>query len=123
EDVTRAAELAVINEYAVGARAIGERGNREVLDIYEETFKRRQDKATSGSSGRNGRVGAAGRGSPAAVIDGKNLRWRIEHAQHLNAADIPRFAQLGVIASMQGIHATSDAPFVLARLGDRKSVV
>src|SRR5205823_915597 len=49
------------------------------------------------------------------------LRWRIEHAQHLNAADIPRFAQLGVIASMQGIHATSDAPFVLARLGPKRA--
>jgi len=50
-------------------------------------------------------------------LDGKALRWRIEHAQHINAADIPRFGKLGVIASMQGIHATSDAPYVLARLG------
>lgn len=121
EDVTRAAELAVINDYQLCVHAIGDRGNREVLDIYEETFKRHQDKATSSSSGRNARVSAAGRGSPAAVIDGKNLRWRIEHAQHLNAADIPRFAQLGVIASMQGIHATSDAPFVLARLGPKRA--
>jgi len=54
-------------------------------------------------------------------MNGKNLRWRIEHAQHLNFADIPRFAQLGVIASMQGIHATSDAPFVLARLGRKRA--
>ena len=47
----------------------------------------------------------------------KDLRWRVEHAQHLSAADIPRFGKLGVIASMQGIHCTSDAPYVLARLG------
>lgn len=93
EDVHRAAELAVMNDYQVCVHAIGDRGNREVLNIYEETFKRHPEK------------------------DGRQLRWRIEHAQHLNAADIPRFAQLGVIASMQGIHATSDAPYVLARLG------
>jgi predicted amidohydrolase YtcJ len=46
---------------------------------------------------------------------------RIEHAQHLDPADIPRFGRLGIIASMQGIHATSDAPFVLARLGEGRA--
>jgi len=97
EDVRRSAELAVINDYQVCVHAIGDRGNREVLDIYEETFKRHPDR------------------------NGKLLRWRIEHAQHLNAGDIPRFGQLGVIASMQGIHATSDAPFVLARLGPKRA--
>ena len=49
------------------------------------------------------------------------LRWRIEHAQHLNPADIPRFGELGVIASMQGCHATSDGPFVVTRLGKRRA--
>src|SRR6185436_20927099 len=44
-----------------------------------------------------------------------------EHAQHISAADIPRFGQLGVIAAMQGIHATSDAPYVLARLGPKRA--
>jgi predicted amidohydrolase YtcJ len=97
EDVRRSAELAVINDYQVCVHAIGDRGNREVLDIFEETFKRHPDK------------------------DGKLLRWRIEHAQHISARDIPRFGQLGVIASMQGIHATSDAPFVLARLGPKRA--
>ena len=58
---------------------------------------------------------------PPAYPDKTNLRWRIEHAQHLNAADIPRFAQLGVIAAMQGIHCTSDAPYVLARLGPKRA--
>ncbi|MEZ4920147.1 MAG: amidohydrolase [Saprospiraceae bacterium] len=68
--------------------AIGDRGNRETLNIFE----------------KNG----AGSG---------DLRWRIEHAQHLDSLDILRFSQLGVIASMQAIHCTSDAPFVVKRLG------
>ncbi len=71
--------------------AIGDRGNREVLDIYRD------------------------------VIGDENLRWRIEHAQHLNPDDIPRFAQQNVIASMQGVHCTSDAPFVVKRLGERRA--
>jgi predicted amidohydrolase YtcJ len=49
------------------------------------------------------------------------LRWRVEHAQHIDPADIPRFGQLGVIPAMQGIHATSDAPYVLARLGAKRA--
>src|SRR5438067_4418145 len=77
----------------MAVHAIGDRGNREVLNLYEEAFREHPEKRS------------------------RELRWRIEHAQHLNAADIPRFGRLGVIASMQGIHATSDAPFVLARLG------
>jgi predicted amidohydrolase YtcJ len=56
-----------------------------------------------------------------ANLDKKDVRWRIEHAQHLSLADIPRFGRLGVIASMQGIHCTSDAVFVPARLGARRS--
>ncbi len=51
----------------------------------------------------------------------KDLRWRIEHAQHLDPADMPRFKQLGVIASMQGVHCTSDAPFVEKRLGEERA--
>jgi len=53
--------------------------------------------------------------------DLKDLRWRVEHAQHIDPADIPRFGQLGVIAAMQGIHATSDAPYVFARLGPQRA--
>jgi hypothetical protein len=71
--------------------AIGDRANREVLNIFEKT-------------------------APAG-----GLRWRIEHAQHLNPLDIPRFHQLGVIASMQAIHCTSDAPFVVKRLGETRA--
>lgn len=97
ENVRRVAELAIQHDYQLAVHAIGDRGNRETLNIYEETFKRHPEK------------------------NGKQLRWRIEHAQHISAADIPRFGQLGVIASMEGIHCTSDAPYVLARLGPRRA--
>jgi predicted amidohydrolase YtcJ len=97
DDVRMIAELAIKNDYQMAIHAIGDRGNREVLNIYEETFRKHPEK------------------------NSRELRWRIEHAQHLNAADIPRFGRLGVIASMQGIHATSDAPFVLARLGPNRA--
>jgi predicted amidohydrolase YtcJ len=86
------ARLAMDRNYQLAVHAIGDRANREVLDIYEEAFR---------NSGKNGR----------------ELRWRIEHAQHLSASDIPRFGRLGVVASMQTAHCTSDAVFVPARLG------
>jgi predicted amidohydrolase YtcJ len=97
ENVRKVAEIAIANTYQLAVHAIGDRGNRETLNIYEETFKKHPEK------------------------NGKALRWRIEHAQHLSAADIPRFGQLGVIASMEGIHCTSDAPYVLARLGPKRA--
>ena len=90
-DIARTAQLALQHGYQLCVHAIGDRANREVLDIYERTFSQHPE--------------------------GKSLRWRIEHAQHLSARDIPRFSQLGVIAAMQGIHCTSDAPYVLLRLG------
>ncbi len=96
ESVKATAQLAIDHDYQLCIHAIGDRANREVLDIYEEAFKKNNK-------------------------DGKDLRWRIEHAQHLSLADIPRFGQLGVIASMQAIHATSDAPYVLARLGPKRA--
>lgn len=49
------------------------------------------------------------------------MRWRIEHAQHLNEKDIPRFGRLGVIAAMQPVHCTSDAVFVPKRLGNQRA--
>ena len=93
--VEETARLAMANGYQLCVHAIGDRANREVLDIFAVAFKANPDK--------------------------KDVRGRIEHAQHLNPADIPRFGQLGVIASMQGIHCTSDAVFVPARLGARRS--
>jgi predicted amidohydrolase YtcJ len=94
-EVEGAAQIALDTGVQLCVHAIGDRANRQVLDIYEAAFRSRPD--------------------------AKDLRWRIEHAQHINAADIPRFGQLGVIASMQGIHATSDAPFVVARLGPARA--
>ncbi len=94
EEVRALAALAASNGVQLGVHAIGDRANREVLDIFEATFK----------------------ANPAV----KDWRWRIEHAQHLAVSDIPRFGQLGIIASMQGIHATSDAPYVRARLGEQR---
>jgi len=96
ESATRTAQIALEHGFQLCIHAIGDRANREVLDIYEKTFT---------AAGRNGR----------------DLRWRIEHAQHINPADVPRFGRLGVIASMQGIHATSDAPYVLQRLGEDRA--
>lgn len=76
--------------------AIGDRGNREVLDAYARVLAR----------------------TPA----GADLRWRIEHAQVLTPADLPRLARLGVIASMQPTHATSDMPWAETRVGAQRIV-
>ena len=93
-EIAETAKLALEHGYQLCVHAIGDRANRETLNIFEEAFKGR---------------------------DGRSLRWRVEHAQHLNAADVPRFGKLGVIASMQGVHCTSDAPYVLARLGPKRA--
>lgn len=77
--------------------AIGDRGNREVLNIFEKALSSDPKPANP------------------------DFRWRIEHSQHLDPQDIPRFHQLGVIASMQAIHCTSDAPFVVKRLGEERA--
>ena len=95
EDIRRTAELAIEHGYQLAVHAIGDRANRETLDLYEQEFRRHPDQ--------------------------RDRRWRIEHAQHLSSADIPRFAKLGVIAAMQGIHCTSDGPFVILRLGPKRA--
>jgi len=91
EDVTETAQIAMVSSLQLCVHAIGDRANREVLNIYEKSLS----------------------GQP----DDFDARWRIEHAQHLHPSDVPRFGEMGVIASMQGIHCTSDAPWVYARLG------
>ncbi len=95
EEVTNVADLSIQHNMQLCVHAIGDRANREVLDIFGNTFEKNSDK--------------------------KDLRWRIEHAQHVDIEDIPRFKELGVIASMQGIHCTSDAPFVEKRLGEDRA--
>lgn len=95
EEIENMAQLAMDKGMQMCVHAIGDRGNREVINIYEKKFNTHPD-----------------------LVD---LRWRVEHAQHLNPSDMPRFKQLGIIASMQGIHCTSDAPFVVKRLGEERS--
>jgi hypothetical protein len=95
EGVYETAQLAMDNGFQLGVHAIGDRGNRVVFDIYQEQFADNPDQ--------------------------DDLRWRIEHAQHLHPDDIPRFGVMGVIASMQGVHATSDGPWLAARLGDERA--
>jgi predicted amidohydrolase YtcJ len=77
----------------VATHAIGDRGNRIVLDTYERV------------------LGDDAKG---------DHRWRVEHAQIVSPEDIPRFAPLGVIASMQPTHATSDMPWAGDRLGNER---
>jgi predicted amidohydrolase YtcJ len=95
EDIRQTAEIAIANGFQLCVHAIGDRANRETLNLYESVFREHPDQ--------------------------HGLRWRIEHAQHLNPADIPRFVKLGVIAAMQGIHCTSDAPYVIPRLGPKRA--
>ncbi|MGH8215226.1 MAG: amidohydrolase [Rhodanobacteraceae bacterium] len=94
-DLSQIARIAARDGFQVSIHAIGDRANREVLDMYQKIFEEDPDAHA--------------------------LRWRIEHAQHLNPTDIPRFAGLGVIASMQSIHACSDAPMVVPRLGEQRA--
>jgi predicted amidohydrolase YtcJ len=87
EEITRSA---LTRGFQVCVHAIGDRANRTVLDRFQSAL---------------------------AAVPAPDPRLRIEHAQIVSPADIPRFGKLGVIASMQPIHATSDMPWVAARLG------
>ena len=93
EDITNMGRIALDNNMQFCVHAIGDRANRETLDIIEKLAPNKSD----------------------------DLRWRIEHSQHLHPDDIARFGQLGAIASMQGIHCTSDAPYVEKRLGRQRA--
>lgn len=95
ETMRETARLALENDFQLCTHAIGDRANRETLNIYEEAFRQYPEK--------------------------RGLRWRIEHAQHLHPDDIPRFGKLGVIASMQGIHCTSDGPWVIKKIGEKRA--
>ncbi|MEM6646211.1 MAG: amidohydrolase [Bacteroidota bacterium] len=95
-DLANLAQVALENDVQLNIHAIGDRANREVLDLYERTFAANTDTTD-------------------------DLRWRVEHAQHLHPDDITRFAELGVIPAMQGVHATSDGPWIPRRLGDQRA--
>ena len=95
-DVLReTARIAIENDFQLCVHAIEDRANFEVLNVFEQTFREHPE--------------------------AKDLRWRIEHAQHLQPGDIPRFSNLGVIASMQGVHCTSDGSWVPDRLGEKRA--
>jgi hypothetical protein len=89
------AKLAAQHGFQMCVHAIGDRAVRETLDLYERVLARR--------------------------ADASRLRWRIEHAQNVAPSDLRRFASVGVIAAMQGIHCVSDAPWVVERLGEARA--
>jgi len=94
-EIRRSAELAAQHGYQMAIQGIGDRAVRELLDIYEDVFAR---------------YPAQG-----------DFRWRIEHCQVIHPDDLPRFAELGVIASVRGVFATSDGPWVIDRLGEERA--
>jgi predicted amidohydrolase YtcJ len=93
EQLERQAREAAVHGFQVCVHAIGDRANTLVLDIFEKVLAERP---------------------------GWDHRFRVEHAQVLTAADIPRFRQLGVIPSMQPMHCVSDMRWAGARLGPER---
>lgn len=94
--IMRVTEQGTKNGFQICTHCIGDRANHEVLDMYEIVLK-----------------------SDTAMV---NPRFRIEHAQHIAPDDIPRFGQLGVIPSMQAIHMSSDRPWAIDRLGEKRII-
>ncbi|MFC1575918.1 amidohydrolase, partial [Gemmatimonadota bacterium] len=90
-DIQRSAELAAEHGYQMAIQGIGDRAVRELLDIYEGVFRENPDLS--------------------------DFRWRIEHCQVIHPDDLLRFSELDVIASVRGVFATSDGPWVVTRLG------
>ncbi|WP_336514449.1 amidohydrolase [Pollutibacter soli] len=93
-ELKKIAAFAWKNNLQLCVHAIGDKANRKTIDIFE---------------------------SQISIAPSRDHRWRIEHAQHVNPLEIPRFKSNHIIASMQGIHCTSDAPFVLKRLGAERA--
>lgn len=96
DTVLATARMALANGFQLCTHAIGDRANREVLNQYEKAFTEKPEL--------------------------RDHRFRIEHAQHIDPADIPRFSQLGVIPAMQAIHMSSDRPWAIQRLGEQRIV-
>jgi predicted amidohydrolase YtcJ len=95
DTVLKISRAALKYGFQVCSHAIGDRANKEILDRYESAFNE----------------------NPAQAND---HRYRIEHAQHLQPSDIPRFGKLGVIPAMQAIHLSSDRPWAIDRLGEKR---
>ncbi|WP_414693454.1 amidohydrolase [Ohtaekwangia sp.] len=94
DTVLKTSREALKHGFQVCSHAIGDRANREILDRYETAFRE----------------------NPSV----KDHRFRIEHAQHIDPKDQPRFATLGVIPAMQAIHMSSDRPWAIERLGEKR---
>ena len=94
-DIERSAELAALHGFQMAIQGIGDRATRELFRIYEGVFDRKPEL--------------------------HDFRWRIEHCQVIHPDDLQRFAELGVIASVRGIFATSDGPWVETRLGAERT--
>jgi predicted amidohydrolase YtcJ len=88
------ADFAWNHQMQLCVHSIGDRANRETINIFAEQVKH----------------------SPS-----RDHRWRVEHAQHVHPSEIQRFKEWKIIASMHGIHCTSDAPFVIKRLGNARA--
>lgn len=95
DEMRRYAELAMQHDYQLAIQGIGDRAVRELLNIYEEQFNANPDK--------------------------KDVRWRIEQCQVIHPDDVLRFKDLGVIASVRGVFATSDGLWVSKRLGKQRT--
>ncbi|HEX8491144.1 MAG TPA: amidohydrolase, partial [Chthoniobacterales bacterium] len=98
EELQPILEEALRRGVQIETHAIGDRANRVILDLYEKAMK----------------------AVPPEQRKISEPRWRVEHAQIVSALDIPRFAKLGVIASMQPSHAISDLFFAPSRLGKER---
>jgi predicted amidohydrolase YtcJ len=95
EELTETARLALEHDLQLCSHAIGDRANRVTIDVYEAAYE--------------------------TVPEPRDLRWRVEHAQHLHPDDIARFSELGIVAAMQPTHCTSDGPWVPVRLGEERA--
>jgi predicted amidohydrolase YtcJ len=95
EYIAETAKIAIENGFQLCTHAIGDRAVRETLDIYQRTFQ--------------------------GIAHARGLRWRVEHASVIAPRDIPRFGQMGVIASMQAISCTSDGAWMIERLGETRA--
>lgn len=92
EEIEKVTMEGIQNGFQVCTHCIGDRANQEILNIYEKVYENTET-------------------AP---------RFRIEHSQHIAGEDIPRFGKLGVIASMQAIHMSSDRPWAIDRLGKKR---
>lgn len=95
DTVLKISREALKEGFQVCSHAIGDRANREILDRYEIALSENPEKSN-------------------------DHRFRIEHAQHIHPADIARFGKMGVIPAMQAVHLSSDRPWAIERLGEKR---